>query len=90
MAYSIQEAAEALGPVSYTAIRNEIERGRLEAYRVGKRIFIEDEEIEDYKRRNTIEPAPEEERERPYKGVKWKPGAKIKIHGSTAEIVYKE
>lgn len=55
MALSVQEVANDL-EVSKGVVYREIREGKLKAFRVGKQMLrISEEELEDYKRRNTVE-----------------------------------
>lgn len=55
MALSVQEVANDLD-VSKGVVYREIREGKLKAFRVGKQMLrISEEELEDYKRRNTVE-----------------------------------
>ena len=49
---SIKQTADLLG-VHYNTVYRMVRRGELEAYRVGRIIRISDEDIEEWKRRNT-------------------------------------
>ena len=49
---SIQQTADLLG-VHYNTVYRMVRRGELEAYKVGRIIRISDEDIEEWKRRNT-------------------------------------
>ena len=49
---SIRETADLLG-VHYNTVYRMVRRGELEAYKVGRIIRISDEDIEEWKRRNT-------------------------------------
>ena len=49
---SIRQTADLLG-VHYNTVYRMVRRGELEAYKVGRIIRISDEDIEEWKRRNT-------------------------------------
>lgn len=49
---SIRQTADLLG-VHYNTVYRMVRRGELEAYKVGRIIRISDENIEEWKRRNT-------------------------------------
>ena len=49
---SIKQTADLLG-VHYNTVYRMVRRGELEAYKVGRIIRISDEDIEEWKRRNT-------------------------------------
>jgi excisionase family DNA binding protein len=53
MLRDLNTVAERLGGVSVMTIRREIRRGRLRATRVGTLLFVADDEVDDYIRRNT-------------------------------------
>jgi excisionase family DNA binding protein len=48
--YSMQEAAEALGGISHWTLRKHLAAGRLQVVRIGRRVFVDAEELERIRR----------------------------------------
>jgi excisionase family DNA binding protein len=48
--YSMQEAAEALGGISHWTLRKHASSGRIKVVRLGRRVFVDTEELERVRR----------------------------------------
>jgi excisionase family DNA binding protein len=48
--YSIQDAAEALGGISHWTLRKHVSAGRLRVVRIGRRVFLDADELERIRR----------------------------------------
>ena len=75
-------AAKQLG-TSYYILREETKRGRLAAYKIGKKVLTTEAELERYIQACRIEQTPRAER-RSGPGVKYIPGMRIGADGSVS------
>jgi excisionase family DNA binding protein len=67
MLYAIEDAAQSLGAISPWTLRKHISKGRIRVVRIGRRVFLDAEELERIRReglpslRNGVSTLPEEQ-----------------------------